>query len=240
MFAEISASGLFYAFGPAHLSVLVLTTLVAALMILVTRKGWLRATRGFEVALAVMLFMEWPLNLMVAWHFESISAGNALPFQFCDVAAIIGALALLTHHAELCELLYFWGLAGTMQGLITPALNVDWPHPRFVTFFILHAGVVMAAIHLVFARGHTPRQGAVARAIGWLIVYAAFAGAANAVINACGGDANYGFLCNKPPTASLFDFLGPWPWYIGSVAAMAWLLFTVLDLPFLMARRKTR
>lgn len=240
MFAVVNASDVFSAFGQTHRSVLLFTTLVAALMILLTRKGWLRASRGYEITLAVILLLEWPLNLLVEWRFETMTAGNALPFQFCDVAAIVGALALLTHQNELCELLYFWGLAGTMQGLITPALSVEWPHPRFITFFMLHAGVVLAAIHLVFARGNIPRRGAVPRAVGWLIVYASLAGATNAVIRFFGGDANYGFLCDKPPTASLFDYIGPWPWYIGVVGVLAWIFFTVLDLPFLVARRRGR
>ncbi|WP_235626610.1 YwaF family protein, partial [Mycobacteroides abscessus] len=25
---------------------------------------------------------------------------------------------------------------------------------------------------------------------------------------------NYGFLNRKPSTASLFDLMGPWPWYV--------------------------
>ena len=27
-------------------------------------------------------------------------------------------------------------------------------------------------------------------------------------------DANYMFLCAPPPTGSVLDYLGPWPWYI--------------------------
>ncbi len=240
MFAVASASEVFTAFGPTHCAVLLLTALAVTVMIVLTRRGWLRAARSFEIVLAVMLLLEWPLNLLVAWHFDTLTSANAFPFQFCDVAAIVGALALLTHQAELCELLYFWGLAGTMQGLITPALSVNWPHPRFITFFMLHAGVVMAAIHLVFARGNTPRRGAVLRAIGWMVVYAVSAGVANAIIRFFGGDANYGFLCEKPPTASLFDYLGPWPWYIGAVGVLAWVFFSALDLPFLLARNRAK
>lgn len=238
MFVVANAIEGFTAFGMAHRIVLLLAMLAVMLMFILTRHGWVRVARGFEIMLAVMLLLEWPLNLFADGHFQNISAENALPFQFCDVAALVGALALLTHKAGLVELLYFWGLAGTMQGLITPALSVDWPHPRFVTFFMLHAGVVMAAIQLVFARGITPRRGAVPRAIGWLVVYAAFAGAVNVIIKVFGGHANYGFLCEKPPTASLFDLLGPWPWYIGVVGIIAWVFFSVLDLPFLVARRK--
>ncbi len=240
MFDLIGVSNIFHPYGPEHLSVLLLTAFVIALMIILTRRGWLRTAQAFEVILAVMLLLEWPLNLLVAWHSEGITANNALPFQFCDVAAIVGGLALLTHQSELCELLYFWGLAGTFQGLITPALLVTWPNPRFVTFFMLHAGVVIAAIQVVFARGKSPRRGAVSRAFGWLFVYAVSAGVVNAIIRLCGGTSNYGFLCEKPSTASLLNVLGPWPWYIGVIGVIAWIFFSVLDLPFFIARKRVR
>jgi hypothetical integral membrane protein (TIGR02206 family) len=45
--------------------------------------------------------------------------------------------------------------------------------------------------------------------------------------------ANYGFLRAKPPQASLLDLLGPWPWYILALDALAVVLFTLLYLPFL-------
>jgi hypothetical integral membrane protein (TIGR02206 family) len=230
----------FHAYDAAHVVVLGLTASIAAASIALTRRGWHRGVRSFEIMLAVLLLSDWPLSVFVEWRYGSLNAGNAFPFHLCDVAAIIGALALITHNAELCELLWFWGLAGTMQGLITPALELDWPHPRFVVFFLLHCGVVVAALHLVIGRGHTPRRGAVWRATALLLGYAVFAGSANAIIGLLGGEANYGFMCAKPPTASLFDYLGPWPWYIGSVLVLAGALFSLLDLPFRIRRRRKR
>lgn len=228
----------FQAFGSSHLVVLGLFALTAVGLITVTRAGWLRAARRCEVALAVLLLLQWPLNLCIAWRYEMIQVANVLPLHFCDAAAVLGALALLTHGAEVSELLWLWGLAGTLQGLITPSLAVDWPHPRFAMFFILHGGVVLAALQIVLGRGITPRRGAVPRAMGWLVVYGAVAGTADWLLRVGGFEANFGFLCAKPATASLFDHLGPWPWYIAATLPLGWVLFTILDLPFLILRRR--
>jgi uncharacterized membrane protein YwaF len=37
------------------------------------------------------------------------------------------------------------------------------------------------------------------------------------------------FLASKPPYASLFNVLGPWPWYIISVAGVAIAMVLILQ-----------
>lgn len=228
----------FHALGASHLTVLAIFAGVAVAMVAVTRAGWFRAARSCELALAALLLLQWPFNLWVAWHYETIQVSNFLPLHLCDVAALLGVLALITHGAEVSELLYLWGLAGTLQGLITPSLAVDWPHPRFAMFFMLHCGVVLAALQMVVGRGITPRKGAVPRAFGWLLIYGLVAGTANWLLRLGGFEANFGFLCGKPATASLLDHLGPWPWYIGALLPLAWVFFSILDFPFLILRRR--
>ena len=39
---------------------------------------------------------------------------------------------------------------------------------------------------------------------------------------------NYGFLSAPPPSPSLVDALGPWPWYILGIEAIALVYFAVL------------
>lgn len=43
---------------------------------------------------------------------------------------------------------------------------------------------------------------------------------------------DYMFLRSKPPTPSLLDVLGPWPWYILVCEFVALGLFLLLYLPF--------
>ena len=222
--------------GPSHLAALAVTALVAVVMFTLARRGPPAAARFAERALAVLLILEWPANALVGWSMNLLTAANGLPCHLCDVAAFIGGYALLTRNRAACELLYFWGLAATLQGLLTPALIYDWPHPRYYVFFGLHGGVVVAALYVVFALGLTPQKGGVLRA---MVLLAAYTGIAALVNLAVGADsANYGFLCRKPPNPSLLDHLGPWPWYVGSLGIVALIFFTLLDLPFAARRRE--
>ncbi len=229
------ASASFEIGSSTHVAALAATTLVALVMFTLARRGPPSAARIAEKLLAAVLLLQWPANALVAWHAELLTAANGLPCHLCDVASIIGGYALLTRNRFACELLYFWGLAGTLQGLLTPALTLDWPHPRFYVFFALHSGVVVAALYVVFGLGLIPRKGAVLRALAWLVVYTAVAALVDLAVGA--DTANYGFLCRKPPNPSLLDHLGPWPWYVGSLGLVALVTFSVLDLPFMGTRK---
>ena len=48
---------------------------------------------------------------------------------------------------------------------------------------------------------------------------------------------NYGFLREKAE-ASLMDFIGPWPAYIGVMAVLALVFFAILTLPFRLTRAR--
>jgi hypothetical integral membrane protein (TIGR02206 family) len=43
---------------------------------------------------------------------------------------------------------------------------------------------------------------------------------------------NYLFIAHKPETASLLDVLGPWPWYILVMEALALVMTLLLYLPY--------
>src|SRR6266478_3589214 len=76
------------------------------------------------------------------------SASYALPLQLCDIVAFIAAAALWFRNALLVELTYFWGLAGTANGLISPDVQDHFPGYLFLQYFIAHGAIVAAALFL--------------------------------------------------------------------------------------------
>jgi hypothetical integral membrane protein (TIGR02206 family) len=189
------------------------------------------AARGLAVVL---------LGWFVAYHAVVLLDGSYsldvdLPLHLTDAVTVVAALALLTRRAPLVELAYFWGLTASLQAVLTPGLDVEDAYPSvfYWHYFATHSGVVLAALFLTFGLEMTPRRDAVRRVFLVTLGWAAIAAIGNALT---GG--NYMFLTERPETASLLDYMGPWPWYIVAAAVLAIALFTLLDLPF--RRRRSR
>jgi hypothetical integral membrane protein (TIGR02206 family) len=156
----------------------------------------------------------------------------ALNCQLCDAALFACVVALLRPSAIAFELACFWGLGATLQGLVTPAITERFPDPAFVQFFVMHAGVVTAASFLAFGLGMNPRPGVVLRMMLWTNGFALVAGLACWLT---GG--NYMFLREPPPTGSLLDVLGRWPWYLVWAEGVALGFFSLVAVPFVLRAR---
>jgi hypothetical integral membrane protein (TIGR02206 family) len=184
-------------------------------------------------AIGVALALDagsYTVSLLVAGDW---SARTSLPLPLCDVAVLIAAAACLWRLPLLVELTYFWGLAGTLQGVVTPDLSVGYPHLVFWQYTVGHLGIVFAALFLVVGMGCVPRPRSVPRVFAVTLAYTALVGSVDAVAGA-----NYLFLRAPPGEWTLLRILGPWPWYLLSAAAVALVVFTALDAPFWARRRR--
>ena len=190
--------------------------------------GW---TGPLARALAVLLLVN-----QVSWYVVergSLSVQWALPVGLCEIGTFIAAAALWWRRPLLVELTYFWGLGGTIQALLTPELFNLFPSYFYFQFYINHGGIVLAALYLVAGLGLVPGRGAVVRVAALTMCYlVVIAG----VDRLTGG--NYLFLVHRPPTFSLLNLLGPWPWYIGSMILLGIAVLFVLDLPLRPARSR--
>jgi hypothetical integral membrane protein (TIGR02206 family) len=152
---------------------------------------------------------------------------NDLPLHLCDVAAYVSAVALWLRTPLLVELTYFWGIAGTANGVITPDIGDQFPSYLFFQYFIQHGAIPAAGLFLVVGLKIYPRPWAVPRVVGFSLALLVFDAFANLVTNG-----NYLFLRSVPPGPNLLSVLGPWPWYIVWAAVVAIAIFLALDAPF--------
>src|SRR5437870_11438719 len=215
--------------APEHVFALVAIALSTALLVVAARR---RPGSWLKVLAAVLVVDE------VSWWFFLLGGGQpgsqvalSLPLQLCDVAIFIAAAALWTRRQLVVEVTYFWGLAGTIQALLTPDLPQHFPSYPYFQYYIAHGGVIAAALILVIGLRLQPRRLAMVQVAFITVAYAAVVGAVDAIAGA-----NYMYLRAKPPSPTLLDVLGPWPWYILVAGLIGFALFAILDAPFRLAR----
>jgi hypothetical integral membrane protein (TIGR02206 family) len=192
----------------------------------------LRARRGFAVAAALVGLVMQGYQLTPG-DFE---LATSLPLQLCDLATVAAVIALWSRDPRAAAFTYYVGLTLTVQGVLTPSLAEQFPHPRYFGFWALHFLVVWAAVYLTWGLGLRPTwplyRLTVAATALWALTVLAF--------NFLAGT-NYGYLNRKPSAASLLDVMGPWPWYVlveVVVIAVAWAV--LLTVPWRLAARRTR
>jgi hypothetical integral membrane protein (TIGR02206 family) len=171
--------------------------------------------------------------LFIARHW--ITWSNGLPMNLCDWATIAVLVALIRNSPRAYERAYFWALAGTLQGLVTPDVNFGFPEPQFIVFFLGHALIIAAVIWLTAGMRMRPVAASVPRAIGWTLIYAAVAAPIDWLLGT-----NYGFFRAKPGHATLFDFMAAWPAYIPEMLVLGALAIAVLYAPWFAVDRLKR
>ena len=188
---------------------------------------WVRwAGRAISIVLVAdaAVFVSVPLAEGVGrW-----SVQTSLPLALCDLALLVAAVACWWPQWLLAvELTYFWGLAGTLQAVVTPDLSAGFPQLEFFEFVVGHLAVVIAALYLVVGLRLRPRPGSVMRVFAITAAYAAFVGCFDWLTGS-----NYMYLAAVPRHGSLLSVLGPWPWYILSATGVTLVLLLILDAPF--------
>lgn len=220
--------GPFILFGAAHLTAL---GLIALLNVGLLRfKGAPEATRAkVRWGMAIVLWLN-----EIGWHVWNAATGQwtiqtMLPLHLCSVLVWVGALALVTKNYRIYEFMYFMGIAGAMQALLTPDAGAyGFPHYKAFQTFISHGLIITTAIYMTVVEGLRPTWKSLARVFVWMNVYMGIVFVVNMLIGS-----NYLFIARKPETASLLDVLPPWPYYIAYIQGIGLAMCLLLYLPFI-------
>jgi hypothetical integral membrane protein (TIGR02206 family) len=219
----------FHAFNSQHLITL---TAIAVLCFIAWRAAlqkWLGHFLGFLLlGYATVLYFQAAVGGGLTWQ-------DSLPLELCNMVLIACIVSLFKPNQLTSEIAYFWGLGGVLQATLTPDLSAGFPSWPFFLFFWSHGVTLAAIVFLISGQNFKPRKGSILRMMIAVNGYAVIVGA----IDIAAGW-NYGYLCRKPYGASLYDFLGPWPWYLLSLEGVALVTFIILYLPWAIGRSKAQ
>lgn len=226
----------FHLFGTGHLiSLFVIILINLSLIRLRNSKNQKLKDRVRYAIAAVLIVSEG------SWHIWNIAIGEwtihtHLPFHLCAVLVWTSLIMLLTKNYHIYEFVYFLGIAGASQALLTPEAGIyGFPHYRVFQTLTAHGAIVTAAIFMTLVEGYRPYWLSFKRVFIWTNIYMVVVTGINVLIGS-----NYLYTLHKPPSTSLMDFLGPWPWYLLSVEIIALTLCFLLYLPFFIRDRRTQ
>ena len=223
-------------FGTGHLvSIGVVCAVIAFLL-----WGWQDPDEQAKRRTRLTIFTILLLN-EIGWHSWNLyhggwSVSEHIPLHLCGVGIWSSMFVLLTRNYRVFEIVFFFGIVGAAQAILTPSAGeYGWPHFRAFQTTISHSMLVIAMVYMAAIEGLRPTWRSVWRTMVFLNVYLVFVTGVNYVLGS-----NYMFTMEKPATASLFDYMGPWPWYLLAAEVLAVILFSLLYLPFALSDRRAR
>lgn len=229
----------FTAFGSSHLTALLVYFLGAAILLLFPKKilnhsSVYNTIRWSFFSLLVLSEVSYQTYTALngIW-----SLGEHMFLHLCGVAGITGAIALVNHNKLLIQITFFIGLIPSFLALVTPELPYDFPHYRYLKFFIHHITISWTSIFLVVSNNVTITFQSFLKTYGYLLTYAAVIGfLVNPLL-----DSNYLYLSHTPTASTPLDLLGSGIWYYVNLCILAFIVFLVQYLVFrLITRHKNR
>lgn len=218
----------FELYGAGHLiSVAIICSIVAFLI-----WGWRDPTedgkrRGRLILFSVFLVSE------ASWHiwnlaYDAWTVQRHLPLHVCSLSAIACLYLLIRPTYRVYEIVFFLGIAGASQTLITPeAAHYGLPHFRAIQTLAAHGLIVIIMVYMTTIEGMRPTWSSIWRTMLAANIYMMIVTGINHLLGS-----NYMYTLQKPASASLLDLLGPWPWYLFWAEFVAFGLFVLLYLPF--------
>jgi len=222
-------SNAFELFGSAHLSVVALIVAVAVILPLLVRYFAPGAVRQVAIVLCVLILAQELIKVVLRINENGITA-QLLPLQLCTISIFLSAWVMITRSPRVFEVLYFWGLGGATQALMTPDVYGGFSLFTTQLFFFGHGLIIVCVGYALIVFRMRPVLRSIPRVIGITLGMALVALIANLIF-----DTNYMYLLAKPEAASILDLFGPWPWYLPGLFAIGVISFVILYVPFFIA-----
>jgi hypothetical integral membrane protein (TIGR02206 family) len=242
-----------FVFGsPAH-AVPILLVLAAsiALPLLVKRAGSARLRDRVACGLVLALWVHEAVYEVYWFLIGAWTVGNALLLHMCGLAIMFLPVVYFSPDGRfrqwLFDLLYFFGLGGAVQALLTPDIGMHgFPELKYFNYFFSHGTLIVGVVYAA-ALYRVP--------LTWKSLVRIAAGTTALALAAFGLNrlfllfppyelGNYFMMGYPPPTGSVIDLFaslfGPSPRYLIGLELMGAVLLAIMYLPHPLLRLARR
>ncbi|WP_335936188.1 TIGR02206 family membrane protein [Fusobacterium polymorphum] len=183
-----------------------------------------KATFAKIVAIAVLGVKI--AELLFRHHYYGETVAELLPLHLCPIVIILSIFMMFFHSEILFQPVYFWSI-GAFFAILMPDIRDGMSNFASQSFFITHFFILFSTAYaFVHFRFRPTKAGFLCSFL--LLVTLAFI--MYFVNNKLG--TNFLYVNHPPVTKSLMDFMGPWPYYIFSLAGIDIAISFFMYLPF--------
>ena len=199
----------FQLFGVDHIISIILILITYVVLLGFNEKiGIKDNSTAFPVILSFILISLDISEDIVRYVTEHYSIKKDLPFQLCSISIYVAAVALLKKNQTAFELIFYWGMVGASQAILTPDGDLFELKTFFVYSQAYHGILIFTVLWLVIKKGMRMEIKSIPKVVIITNLIVIFISIINYLM-----DSNYMFLRIRPNSISPF-LVGEWPVYI--------------------------
>jgi hypothetical integral membrane protein (TIGR02206 family) len=156
-----------------------------------------------------------------------------LPLQLCSLSTFVSLYLFLKKNQKVFNLLFFIGLLPAILSMVTPEIVYQFPHFRFLKYFLHHSAIPFAVLYFILFEGYRVPRKAVITSFLTLNMIAVPIFFLNVWL-----DTNFFFLASPSETETLLSFFGSGIMYYISLEIAAIIVFVITYIPMEILQRR--
>ena len=224
-------------FGNDHILSIILIIIFYVLFLCFNEKiGIKNKSKIFPIVLSFTILSLDISEDIIRYITGYYSIEKDLPLQLCAIGIYVAVVALLKKNQIAFELIFYWGLVGASQAILTPDSDLFELKIFFIYSQAYHSALIFAVLWLVIKCNMRMQIEYIPRVVLITNLVVVVISVINYLL-----DSNYMFLRVKPNSVSPF-LIGDWPVYIIMVQffsiVIVFLFIKIQDLLFLQVSSK--
>ncbi|MGM0852463.1 MAG: TIGR02206 family membrane protein [Bacillota bacterium] len=175
----------------------------------------------------------------VTWHIWLVAKGTwevgDLPLQLCSISTFISIYLFLKPNKKAFYLLFFIGLLPPILSMVTPEMFYQFPHYRFLKYFLHHAAIGWSVLYFIMYEGYRVPRKAVWTGFLMINLLALPIFFLNLFL-----ETNFFYLANPTESKTILSFFGSGVVYYLNLEIAALMVFFVTYLPMGMLMKRER
>ena len=199
-------------FGKDHILSIILIVIFYVLFLSFNEKiGIKNKSKSLLIVLSFIIISLDISEDIVRYITNYYSIKKDLPLQLCTMGIYIAVVALLKKNQTAFELIFYWGMVGASQAILTPDSKLFELKIFFIYSQVYHSALIFSVLWLVIKHNMRMKMESIPRLVFITNLVVVVISSINYLL-----DSNYMFLRVRPNSVSPF-LIGDWPIYIITV-----------------------